>query len=278
MILTVKRIEGTGVMKQLTQNEGKSLQISILNYFHEFCERNNLKYYLYFGSLIGAIRHHGYIPWDDDIDIVMPRDYYESMIKLMNDEPQSQFGLVEFRCQREYYLPFAKIISKNTVLKERVIPKYDIGIYIDVFPLDKLPRSLVHAKVIRFENKVLTRLLQMKVYPKYNNKFTPRDIVKWIIMPVPIQTLLKIINMNAVRYSNVKNTTYVSNIVWPTYKNEILLNDWFANIEKVDFEGYRFNIPKDYDKILRSLYGDYMQLPPVENRVNKHHFDAWIKE
>ena len=265
-------------MKQLTPNEGKSIQISILSYFHDFCIRNSLRYYLYFGTLIGAIRHHGYIPWDDDIDIIMPREDYEKMIRLMGDESHIQFGLVEFRCQKEYYLPFAKIVSKNTILKERVIPDYDIGVYIDIFPLDKLPSSLLHAKAIRFENKVFTRLLQLKVYPKHSNKFVPRDIIRWLIKPVPIQALLRIIHKNSIRYAGDKNTNYVSNIVWPTYKNEILLDEWFSGTELADFEGYHFNIPKDYDKILRSLYGDYMKLPPVESRVNKHHFNAWINE
>ena len=100
-------------MKQLTQEEGKKIQISILNYFHDFCVRHSLRYYLYFGTLIGAIRQHGYIPWDDDVDIIMPRCDYERMLQLMVNEPQSQFGLVEFRCQKEYYLPFAKIVSKK---------------------------------------------------------------------------------------------------------------------------------------------------------------------
>ena len=265
-------------MKQLTQEEGKKIQISILNYFHDFCVRHSLRYYLYFGTLIGAIRHHGYIPWDDDVDIIMPRCDYERMLQLMVNEPQSQFGLVEFRCQKEYYLPFAKIVSKNTVLKERVIPDFDLGVYIDVFPLDKLPGTMARAKAVRFENKILTRLLQLKVYPKHSNKFVPRDIVRWIIKPLSIQTLLKIIHKNSVRYSKDKKTAYVSNIVWPTYKNEILLDEWFAESKPVDFEGYLFNVPKDYDKILSSLYGDYMKLPPVENRINKHHFNAWIKE
>lgn len=175
------------------------------------------------------------------------------------------------------YLPFAKIISNNTVLKERVIPDYDIGVYIDVFPIDKLPGSLTHGRIVRFENKVLTRLLQLKVYPKHSSKFVPRDIVRWLIKPVPIYTLLSLINKNSMRFRNDKKTTFVSNIVWPTYRNEILQIEWFANTESADFEGYQFNVPMGYDKILSSLYGDYMKLPPEEKRINKHHFNAWVK-
>ena len=168
-------------------------------------------------------------------------------------------------------------LRKNS-FKKHDIPDYEIGVYIDIFPLDKLPSSLFHANIIRFENRILTRLLQLKVYPKHSNKFVPRDIIRWLIRPVTIQALLRIIHKNSIRYAGNNNSNYVSNIVWPTYKNEILLDEWFSSTELADFEEYKFNVPKDYDKILRSLYGDYMKLPPVENRVNKHHFDAWIYE
>ena len=122
--------------KELSLEEKKKILVSILSEVHNFCDENNLKYFLPGGTLIGAVRHKGFIPWDDDIDIYMPRNDYEKFLCEFNKESE-RYQVISLKTDG-YYLPFGKVIDTKTVLIENVDSDYKMGIYLDIFPLDNL--------------------------------------------------------------------------------------------------------------------------------------------
>lgn len=120
--------------KTIDIKELKKIQLGLLNALDDYCVQNDLTYYLAYGTLIGAIRHKGYIPWDDDIDVMMPREDYNKFIaNFNNDKHASNVKAISHEIDTDYYLSFAKLINKSTVMQEEVNSDYQIGVYIDVF-------------------------------------------------------------------------------------------------------------------------------------------------
>ena len=130
-------------MKQINIEEIRKLQISILLYVHEFCKKNNIRYSLSGGTLLGAVRHKGYIPWDDDIDIMMPRPDYERFVNEFNENRKDvEYKVICSYNDSQFFQPFAKVVNTKTFLKETYKrPVAQMGVYIDVFPIDGLPND-----------------------------------------------------------------------------------------------------------------------------------------
>ena len=124
--------------KELSVEEVKERELELLKTLHEFCDKNGLRYYLAYGSLIGAIRHKGFIPWDDDIDVLMPYEDYCKLIQLFNGNSGSQYQLISREINKEYYLPYGKLVDTGTVMKEELNVSLEIGIYLDIFPFYNL--------------------------------------------------------------------------------------------------------------------------------------------
>ena len=136
-------------MKTINTEELKKIQVEILDYVDKFCEERNIKYSLYAGTLIGAVRHKGFIPWDDDIDIMMLRSDYERFLKELHEEKDSRYKILDFRYDHSYHYAFAKVIDSKTQLREEVIDPYDgLGIYIDIFPIDVLPDNKLKIRLV----------------------------------------------------------------------------------------------------------------------------------
>ena len=122
--------------KQLTIEEVKKMNLDILSVVADFCEKNGLRYWLYYGTLIGAIRHNGYIPWDDDIDIAMPRPDYEKFLKTFNQTSGSLYKVIEDRISIGYHTPFAKVHNPETIIESEFSDEMAFGVFIDIFPFD----------------------------------------------------------------------------------------------------------------------------------------------
>lgn len=265
-------------MKELDIQDIKIIQISILDYFDEFCKKNDIRYWLDYGTLLGAVRHKGFIPWDDDIDIGMLREDYKRAEILFN---QQSNGLYAFKTpinDNTYCYPFGKLIRTDTVLYEYGKEGITTGVYIDVFPYDNSPKSKRAVKRMFKKRDFLGRLRRLQLPMRAGLSKRKRILYRCgatIIKIVPNNTINALIDKNARKYS--KRETGIVSSFTDTYENKYLIvpKSLFRNLEDIEFEGKKYPAPKDYDFWLSSYYGDYMKLPPIEQRVKHHVYNAF---
>ena len=259
-------------MTKIDVNESKQIQINILSFVDSFCREKGIRYSLYGGTLIGAIRHKGFIPWDDDIDIIMPREDYRRLIKEFQDN-RDIYKLHSLENDSEYECPYAKIEDSRTVLKEKSTTR-NLGIAIDVFPCDFVGNNKEDA--IKFvKRREIIRLLYLAklVIPSQRNNFYKRvliNILKIVLFGVNIRFFAKLRSKWAQSIS--KGTKYSADVVLASNYGikEIIPTALFDSLIDVNFENKSFMAFEDYDVYLRSVFGDYMKLPPEDKRVSPH--------
>lgn len=262
-------------MKELTLDKIKSIELDILKYIDDVCIKNNIIYYLSYGTLLGAIRHKGFIPWDDDIDIVMPREDYNRFIQLMRSSNHDRYELKEPGVDG-YYYEFAKISDSKTIVNQIFVDDINMGLWVDIFPLDAMTASSLKHKYLYFLQRCRVAAVHKRC-PNSSLILKPFVYLYWRIC--------KEIGWKWFLNKQLKISEEYSYGSTPTIgfkasgmrKPELLPIEWFGNIEKVEFEGLHFNAPQKWDLYLTSLYGDYMTLPPVEQRV-PHKVEAYFKE
>lgn len=251
--------------------ESKKIELEILSYFARFCEEHGLRYFLAYGTLIGAVRHKGFIPWDDDVDVQMPREDYNRLIKIFNDKKEIDYlSLVapEDKISRH---SIVKIIDTRTVKIEKNIDYKNgyLGIDIDVFPLDGQPDDEgVYSKWYGKLNKTYLLHVVNMLDPAVS---IPRRFC------VPLVRLFfnkKLLNKKADKLHAAypyETSQYVGSVesAFNSKKNHIEKNQ-YENFVMLEFEGHLFRAPCGYDKILSTMYGDYMKLPPEEKQVTHH--------
>lgn len=267
-------------MYQVGLDEIRKIQLKILEAVVEFCELENITYYLSYGSLIGAVRHQGYIPWDDDIDLVMLRSDYERFIKKFNDY-HDQYKVYTANNMKWYPLPFAKVSYEGSVLIEDIEDnnklKKNYGINIDIFPIDFIPEGKI--KQIAFISilNILKKILLIKRISKdriisRRKKFLVA-LLKLPILLISPNMISRLINKLARMYSD---GNLVGNLVFSNTK-DIVSKDTFSNTILLNFENLLLKAPVKYDEWLRNYYGDYMILPPENERKSHHSFKAYLK-
>ena len=261
-------------MKPITPEEVRAIQCDILQDVADFCEKSKLTYFLAYGTLIGAIRHNGFIPWDDDIDIAMPRPDYDKFIRLYNNK-ESNYRVIDISINNSYTIPFAKVYHERTWLNEFKYKRENFGVYIDIVPIDgvvgkwqlhkaqKLDK-LIHVKKANFKNRSLIKNLF--------NYF-----VKILLSPFTIERLLKCSDSNARKYA-FGTTPKAANMLETYGVCEAVDTSVFEDTIFHEFEDRNFRIPIGYDQWLRSIYGDYMKLPPKDQQVAHHSFNAYWKD
>lgn len=262
----------------VTPEQVKAISYSILTDVAAFCEKNGIQYSLACGTALGAIRHNGFIPWDDDVDICMPRPEYERFLHMYTSE---QYVIYDMRYQKNYPYAFAKVCDRNTELLDDIQDPCPFGIYIDVFPIDGLPDSAKlrkkHMRKIAWDLRVLSWKRMHR-----NKKLT--IVHKFILLAaksvlhvIPIRLLLQKLEHDVKRYSYT-SSSFVGHLVSPSpWGTDVKPKAIFENPVRHVFEDREFFVPGDVDKYLTLEYGDYMQLPPKEKQVAKHDFEAYYK-
>lgn len=267
----------------ISLEEMKKCELEMLTFIHEVCIKNNLRYFLAYGTLIGAVRHKGFIPWDDDIDIVMPRKDFVKLCELFPKE--TYYSLVSSYTTDGYTVPFAKVFDKRTRLIQNYnfVEAVDIGVYIDIFILDGFPTS---SSVARDHAKRIERLMNRWYWA--NTKFRVsnsivHDTIRYICtIPYRIKgaeyySRLLEETLSKYDYDDSYLVTDASSMD-PLAKCTVL-KDIYGNGVLVDFEDKHFWAPEKYDEYLRINYGDYLQLPPQKERVSNHNYKAfWIEQ
>lgn len=247
-------------------------QVEILDEIVSICEKHSLRYYLIYGTLLGAARHQGFIPWDDDLDIGMPREDYDKFTKLCKTELSDKFYLHSIENDNGYWLSFNKVRKNGTAFAESDLENKEThnGIFVDIFPLDEARKGSGKWYDIK---RNFIRFLRYPIRQKANiayNKFSLRSIIAFVFKPFSIAAMQKFID-KLMKSENGKGGKYYVNYCGE-YKiqKELILKEHYGNGVKILFEGKEYNVPTDYDFVLRHIYKDYMQLPPPEDRIQKH--------
>ncbi len=258
--------------------EIQQMELGIMEYIHEVCQKIGVKYFLAYGSLIGAVRHNGFIPWDDDMDICMLRDDYEKLQDYMIAHPDERYELMSYKNNVNYVYPFMKVQDNHTYLvEEDVRIDSDMGIYIDIFPVDGYEDDQA------FKDK-MTKIIKKRQLSCYtfkgisNTKSVVNSIIRYVSVIIFYFTKTnKYVSQidELAKSRKVDDYELVDYLIYKDMHKPVWKREWLEQTITGVFEGKEFMIPKNYHEILTSDYGDYMQLPPVDQRVSHHDFKLW---
>ncbi len=271
-------LENRGViLKRVGVDELKRVQLNILKDVHNFCIENNINYWLDSGTLIGAIRHKGYIPWDDDIDIGMLRDDYNKFLREYNKR-DSKYKCYSIENNNKMYYPFAKVLDTSTILYEPDEKGNKLCINIDLFPYDNAPISKEKTIKIYKKRNRLQRFRSLASHNVHAGCFLRKTLIVMISLPFKLFPKgyfdRKIVKNALCAYG--QNTRRIGNF---TSREEIFSDERiFDSFVDVEFEGNMFKAPIGYDEWLRDFYGDYMVLPPEKERISMHNYKAYIED
>lgn len=268
-------------MKELNREEIKQINLQVLKCLADFCEQNNINYILSDGTLLGAARHKGFIPWDMDIDVSMLRSDYEKFISLWKDN--ENYAVITHEKYKEFMRPFAKIVDLHTVCYEYGEKTVKGGVWVDIFPLDALPNNEKNS--VKFYKKLCKAFdlfdIQLGIRKKIHgfNYFLHKVFysLKYkdlFFFAKSTEFLLKELTALAKKY-NKRDFIKVNNNISIYYKGSPYRKFGFPKECVTDFvygefENMEFRIPRNYDAVLKCCYNNYMQLPPKEKQIDTH--------
>lgn len=267
--------------ERIDEKEARRIQLEILKETAKICKENNLMCFLGGGTLLGAVRHKGYIPWDDDIDVMMPRKDYEKLLEIFDkNNRKEEYKLLSYKNTKGYYYAFNKVVDVRTkIIEDNYKEIENYGIYIDIFPIDYLPDDDKKIKKIfkkyRIKNN-LTNIYQTKDLSKdARNKV--RLILKKMIAPIirnekVMKKILKQMDEMLIKYNNTSKVACVSG---KYAEKEVMPATYMSDYRMLEFEGEEYCVPIGYKDYLIKHYGDYMKLPPKEQQVKSHHNVAY---
>ena len=277
-LVICKRDEGIRYQEVTDIREIQQMELGIMEYIHEVCQKIGVKYFLAYGSLIGAVRHKGFIPWDDDMDICMLREDYEKLQDYLIAYPDDRYEVMSYKNNLNYVYPFMKVQDNQTyLLEEDVRIDSNMGIYVDIFPVDGYEDDSV------FKDK-MTRLIKKRQLSCYtfkgitNTKSILNSLIRYISVIVFYFTNTNkyIRGIDDLAQSRkVDDYELVDYLIYKDMNKPVWKREWLNQTITGVFEGKEFMIPKSYHEILTSDYGDYTQLPPVELRFSHHDFQLW---
>ncbi len=266
---------------ELTLQEIQEGSFQVLLKLKEIFEEHNWKFYLAYGTLIGAVRHKGIIPWDDDIDVWVPRKDYNEFIDYYLSH-KNEFGFYQLhhsKTNKKYPYGIARFSDSNYRTDCYDVKDYGLGLFVDLYPLDE-----IDINDIRYKRNQLRRI---KLSSKFDmlSKSLLKNILKKIIKPFVLIFSFKFSMYRYRIYSDKKaqkfnntNQKYLSVNAWYEIEsNPVLKSDIYGEDTFLEFNGVDFRVPSNYDKLLRQEYGDYMKLPPEEDRIGHHYYKAYKK-
>lgn len=269
-------------MKQITIEELRRVQLQILDVVVDFCDNNGINYWIDSGTLLGAVRHKGYIPWDDDIDIGMLRPDFDRFIHEFNQN-NDRYKAYSAENKIEYPFPILKVMDMNTIMYIPDKSGVKMAINIDVFCYDNAPNDETELKRMydkrdryrKYHTYIWSSHFNNKKQVKISLESMALKLIKNFLKLIPADTFIKKFSHNAKIYNSI-DTGYVGNFYG--FTRIICKKSVFNNFIYMEFEGKKYKAPEGYDEWLRAFYNDYMQLPPLEKRVNSHRFEAYINE
>lgn len=262
-------------MKKINENECKIYFLQVLKKIDKICKDNNINYYLAYGTFLGAVRHKGFIPWDDDIDILILRNDYNKLKEIIENGDFGLNFLDVYNCPETIY-SYGKVCDTNTLLVENNFKKVPgLGAFVDVFPMDYLPNDVKKRK--RFERKslFLQKLITHSARTGYDKTTSKKkNFLRCIAFIIGkfINTRKAIIKLDKFNQKYNKTTTNFIGVPWSKSYPSYL----FKETDLFEFEKNYFLGPKNYDEVLKITYGNYLELPPIEHRIFKHDFECFL--
>lgn len=268
-------------MKIIDSSEMKLIQMDILEALQRFCVENGLTYSLSSGSLIGAVRHGGYIPWDDDIDVYMLRADYNRLMEIFPEVYDGRYAIGSLERHPQWDRMFAKIFDNRTVLVENRRDAVETGVNIDIFPIDDVPAD--ESQWLRYNNRrsFLCNLYFMKDRILFDkNRAWWKTVllipVKMALLPWSKRAMAEKMDKFAKKWDGC-GSGRVYNCSLGLFADNPFSKNLFDAIMDIPFEDRTFKCFAGYDEYLTATYGDYMRLPPAEKRITHHKFKAWYK-
>ena len=248
----------------------KQIEFDMLCEFDRICKKHDIPYYISDGTALGAVRHGGFIPWDDDIDVSVIREDYDRVLRAVAEDLDPKYFLQTQQTDPEYPLTFAKIRANGTAFIERSIANVRMhhGIYIDIFPIDAMPKT---------EGGRRRQMMWFRMYWGLIKKREPKNPLKVLLYKLLYATvgrerLIRFAERQYHKYP-IEKTLYRGNIAGDHPYRAVIKTvpkEWFGSFTEMPFEGKNFPVLLEYDRYLTMMYGDYMQLPPEEKRVTVH--------
>lgn len=260
--------------------EIQNAQLELAIEFDRICRKHDLKYQMYSGTLLGAVRHKGFIPWDDDLDVCMLRKDYERFVQLCETDLNAKYFCQTPESDKNYLLQLGKLRKNETLFVEQSFASEDIhhGIYIDIFPFDNIEIDTFKAKLQKTLSFILNRLTLVRsqsivdMAPSKGSKFM-RQITRFFVKLIPLKWI-KSLQLAIATMFNDKDTEYITDIVSGadnyTYPRAIMKRSEFYQVRDFEFEHVHLLGPVHYDEVLKNNFGDYMTKPPFEERKPHH--------
>ena len=274
-------------MKQpLTMAQTQAISLEILHTVAEICEEQGLRYALIYGTLIGAVRHKDYIPWDDDVDIMMPRPDYDKLMAYLAENIGNYPNLKVFNRDtcKDYPYMITRISDDRYVIDVENEKPYGMGVFIDIYPYDGLGKTKEESVKYGLKGDRLSSMCYQASREHFaieNTKSTLRKLIKY-----PVYLVAKLFGKDyfqkklekLARVKPYEESEYIGCVIWLSWgEKDIFPRAWFDETIMMPFGKYEFRVPKEYDKVLRHEYGDYMQLPPEEDRIGHHFYKVYEK-
>ena len=267
-------------------NDVQKEEFRILQEFDRICQKHKLQYSLAYGTLIGAIRHKGFIPWDDDIDVIMHREHYDKFVRIVRQELTHDMIYVDHEQEKKYYYGFAKIRSKNLNYPEKSTEYLGInqGVWIDIFPFDAIGDvSLIESKKQFNTIKRIHNFFVLSVFTHPNNQDSGyKNVIRSVLYKINNATqnitilrsymYKKMVKIGTKKNSDsaIRHNCIMANLSNKEFNGGVLTKEQLNNFVLREFEGVFFPVIKDYDAHLTGIYGDYLTLPEEQDRVSNH--------
>lgn len=263
--------------RRLSEEEIKEVELGVMDYIHNLCEKEHINYSLAYGTLLGAVRHKGYIPWDDDIDISLKRDEYDKLYQAVLRDNDPIYKVASWENDARYPYPFYRVYDARTVYENNYIENdIDLGICVDVFPFDYY--ADVNKEMVKLDT--YRRLSVYTLYGIHSKNAGLKNVVRYLLVLVfrltRVKTWNKKMNILSMQANDNDSIDYLMENKRTSTKFEKTLLD---KVMDSTFEDRIYKIPEASHQILSAIYGDdFMEIPPVEKRVKHDDFVAYIKE
>ena len=275
-------------MKELNLNEIRKLQLEALEYLKNICDKNNVDYFITSGTLLGAVKYKGYIPWDDDVDVGLKREDYKKLINLLENDSNKDYKILSIYNTKDYYYCFAKLVCTKTKLYENCKEIKDMGVYIDIFPFDyynddyekflKKIQIIRNLSVCRYRIKNnIEKSKNLENHQLKINKF--RNLKDKLYLFMDIISLPLGYKFWAIKFDKLISKNKTGKYMTMGCRSYVKFgSEMFNDFTEYSFEGIKLKGIKDADTFLKAIYGDYMKDLPKEKQRTHHQMKAYWKD